>query len=262
MYLKQLEIEGYKNFRSPFIITFSSAMNVIVGENSSGKSAIIDAIRLLLLEDEFGRSPISDTDFNRPFDKPKEQVKSFRIRGIFDGLSQEQTVAFLPWTDHAQAFLTLLVDNKQNHYGRYKRALWGGTSRSSMFERELFETINCIYLPPLRDAESKLQEGKGSRLARLLQNLNSKTLSEAKKKGELHSLEQKVKDFNEDLAKDPGESIDKANELIRGGLIEALGAVFGQDTNIRFSEARFNRIAENLRLLFFPKANASTLRED
>jgi len=262
MYLKQLEIEGYKNFRSPFIITFSSALNVIVGENGSGKSAIIDAIRLLLLEDEFGRSPISDTDFNRPFDKPREQAKSFRIRAKFDGLSQEQTVTFLPWIDQGQAFLTLLVDNKQNHYGRYKRTLWGGASRSSIFERELFETINCIYLPPLRDAESKLQEGKGSRLARLLRNLNIKALNEAKQKGELHPLEEKVKAFNEQLATDQSESIDKANKLIRRRLIEALGTVFGQDTNIMFSETKFNRIVENLRLLFFPQANTTVSRDD
>ena len=120
MYLKQLDIEGYKNFRSLFSITFSNALNVIVGENSSGKSAIIDALRLLLLEDEFGRSTVLDTDFNRPFDKPKEQTKSFRIHGIFDGMSQEQQVAFLPWTDiNGHAFLTLLVDNKQNRYGKY-----------------------------------------------------------------------------------------------------------------------------------------------
>lgn len=263
MFLKQLDIEGYKNFRSPFSIIFSNALNVIVGENSSGKSAIIDAIRLLLLEDEFGRSPVSDTDFNRPFDSPGAQAKSFRIHGKFDGMSQEQSVAFLPWTDlKGQASLTLLVDNKQNHYGRYKRALWGGVSRSSMFERELFDMINCIYLPPLRDAESKLQEGKGSRLARLLKNLNSKALNEAQKKDELHPLEEKVKAFNEQLAIDPKESIDKANKLIRGRLIEALGTVFGQDTNIRFSETKFNRIVENLRLLFFPKANTIVSRDD
>jgi predicted ATP-dependent endonuclease of OLD family len=130
-----------------------------------------------------------------------------------------------------------------------------------MFERELFETINCIYLPPLRDAESKLQEGKGSRLARLLKNLNGKALNEAKQKGELHPLEEKVKAFNEQLATDHSQSIDKANRLIRRRLTEALGTVFGQDTNIRFSETNFSRIVENLRLLFFPKANATILRD-
>jgi len=103
MYLQHLEIEGYKNFRSKFKVNFSPRLNVMVGENGSGKSAVIDAIRQLLLEDEYGRSPMSDTDFNRPFDKPKEQAVSFRIRGQFDGLSPEQTVMFLPWTENGQA---------------------------------------------------------------------------------------------------------------------------------------------------------------
>ncbi|MBW1967804.1 MAG: AAA family ATPase [Deltaproteobacteria bacterium] len=43
-------------------------LNVIVGENASGKTAIIDAIRLLLREDEFGHSPVTESDFHRPFD--------------------------------------------------------------------------------------------------------------------------------------------------------------------------------------------------
>lgn len=261
MYLKQLEIEGYKNFRNKFSVNISSALNVIVGENGSGKSAIIDAIRLLLLEDEFGRSPISEADFNRPFNEPNEQAKSFRVRGTFDGLSQEQSVAFISWHDQGHTVLTLLVDNKENRYGKLKRVLWGGVSRSSIFEKELFETINCIYLPPLRDAESKLQEGKGSRLARLLKNLNRKELNEAKQKGTVHPLEEKVKEFNEQLAIDQNQSIDKANKLIRSRLIEAIGAVFGQDTNIRFSEPSFNRIVENLRLLFFPRVNTTISRD-
>jgi putative ATP-dependent endonuclease of the OLD family len=255
MYLKQLDIQGYKNFHSPFSINFTNALNVIVGENGSGKSAIIDAIRQLLLEDEFGRSSVQDTDFNRPFSKPNENAKSFRIQGQFDGMSQEQKVAFLPWMNPSgQASLSLLANNKQDHYGRYKRTLWGGPSRSSMFERELFEAINCIYLPPLRDALSKLQEGRGSRLARLLRNLNKKKLDEAKQKNKPHDLEQKVMDFNEKLAK--SETINVANDLIRKRLQDALGSVFGQDTNIRFSEIRFNRIVENLKLLFFPRVNS------
>jgi predicted ATP-dependent endonuclease of OLD family len=35
-------------------------------------------------------------------------------------------------------------------------------------------------------------------------------------------------------------------------LCEASGPVFGQDTHIQFSEVNFNRIAESLRLMFFP----------
>ena len=62
----------------------------MVGENGTGKSAIIDSIRLLLLEDEFGRTPISDTDFHRPFLKEREPVNLIMISGIFSDLSKKE----------------------------------------------------------------------------------------------------------------------------------------------------------------------------
>ena len=251
MHLGSLSIEGYKLFRDPFEIKFSKGLNVLVGENGVGKSAIIDAIRLLLLEDEFGRNLVSETDFHAPFDKPQKPVEFFRVHGLFSRLSQEESVAFLPWTEeNQQATLTLQVENKLNPRGRFKWDHWGGASRSSMFEKELFDTIHCIYLPPLRDAEAKLREGKGSRLARLLRNLNKKALKKAQDDNKPHPLEKDVKNFNENLAQD--ESIRKANNLIQERLKEALGNIFGQNTRIQYSETNFNRIVENLRLLFYP----------
>lgn len=248
MHLASLSIEGYKNFRDRFEIKFSKDLNVLVGENGVGKSAIIDAIRLLLLEDEFGRNLVSDSDFHIPFAKPKDPVEFFQIRGIFNDLSREECVAYLPWLDESdQATLTLHVQNKPTPRGRFKWDLWGGVSRSSMFERELFDTIHCVYLPPLRDAEAKLHEGKGSRLSRLLRSLNKKS----KERGGDHPLEKTVKDFNKNLA-EQDQSINAANKLIQDRLKEALGDVFGQDTRIQYSETNFIRIVENLRLLFYP----------
>jgi len=262
MFLKELEIEGYKNFRNPFSISFRSGLNVLVGENGSGKSAVIDAVRLLLPEDEFGRNPILESDFYRPFGTREEETRSFQVKALFGGLSKIEKVAFLPWSDgEGHASLTLLVENQQNVRGRYKRSLWGGNSRSSIFESELLETINCVYLPALRDAEARLTEGRSSRLARLLKNLNRQLLKEAKKEGRQHPLVEKVRRFNEDMAGDEGGTISQANSLIRERLIEALGEVFGQETQIQFSEASFSRIAESLRLLFFPEAGTSVARE-
>jgi len=258
MYLEKIEIQGYKCFHDPFDISFSKGLNVIVGENAVGKSAVIDAIRLLMLEDEFGRSPVSDTDFHRPFTKPAEQSNAFKLSGCLDGLTPEEQVAFLPWTlPDGRASVTLLVDNKPNHLGRYKRVVWGGASRSSTFEWDLFDTINCVYLPPLRDAEAKLREGKSSRLARLLKNLNKKELKQARIANKPHPLEEQVGKFNAILAADKNKSIAKANILIRDRLIEALGTVFGQDTHIQFSATNFSRIVESLRLLFFPEAHTT-----
>ena len=259
MYLRELQIEGYKGFREPFSVSLQRGLNVIVGENASGKTAIIDAIRLLLREDEFGHTPVNESDFHRPFDRSLKSAQAFRLRAEFADLSEKEHVAFLPWSDvNGDASLTLLADNKQNHRGHYKRTLWGGVSQASMFEWELFDSINCVYLPPLRDAEARLSEGRSSRLARLLKNLQRQAIQEAKKKGELLPIEERVRDFNKDLSDDTDGVIAKANELIRARLLESFGPVFGQDTHIQFSEVNFNRIAESLRLLFFPDINVAS----
>jgi len=248
MFLKTLTIEGYKHFGKQFQVALAKGLNVLVGENGSGKSAIIDAIRLLLLEDEYGRGGITEADFHRPFSKDATRSSGIKVSALFGGLAKEEMVAFHPWVvGNEQATLNLEVENKETSRGWFKRTLWGGESRASMFERELFDRINCIYLPPMRDAEAKLQEGRGSRLARLLKNLNQKFVEAGKP-----PLVEEVRNFNEALAADKSKSIETANSFIRKALNDAIGKVFGQDTLIQFSETSFNRIVENLRLVFFP----------
>jgi len=260
MYLATLNITGYKNFKTQFQISFCKGLSVLVGENGVGKSAIVDAIRLLLVEDEFGRNLVSEAAFHAPFDDPHSAATSFELHAIFDALSQEETIIFLPWTDgEKKALLTFRADNKLNRRSRYTWASWGGASRASAFERELFDLIDCIYLPPLRDAESKLREGKGSRLSRLLQTLNAEDLKKAENSGEPHPLEATVSQFNKDLANN--DPIKKANDLIRDRLKNALGSVFGQNTLIQYSQTNFLRIVERLRLLFYPDLRAGTSAE-
>lgn len=256
MYLKSLSITGYKNFdANEFVINLNKGLSVFVGENGSGKSAIIDAIRHLLIEDEFVRTGISEKDFHKPFDASEKASDVIKLSANFGDLAKEEITAFLPWIEsNNEAKLTLQVENKMTAQGRYKRMVFGGVSKNSMFEWELLDTIHCVYLPPLRDAEAKLREGKGSRLARLLKNLNKYELQKAKDNNSLHPLEEKVSNFNKDLTRDV--TIFDTNERIRTSLKNAVGEVFSQDTIIQFSEMNFNNIVENLKLLFFPEPNA------
>lgn len=255
MHISELKIEGYRAFGTESVVKLNKGLTVLVGENGCGKSTVIDALRLLLLEDEYGRSGVSPSDFYRAIDKPASSKGADRIaiQCRFGELQTAESVAFLPWLDALepnQASLSLVIENKQNDRGKFKRTIWGGASSSAAFEWALMDAIDCIYLPALRDAEDKLGAYKGSRLARVLKNLRGD-----QKPGTLHPLEKKANDFNDQLLKE--EAIQKANDGIRKYLRQSLGAVLGQDALIQFSEVSFDRIVERLRLLFYPKVPAS-----
>lgn len=250
MYIQTVKIRGYRIFNEEFTIKLSKGLNVLVGENASGKSSVIDAIRLILLEDEYGRAGIETSDFHRPLTQPSKSKGSEKIaiRCEFAELTPDEQVAYLPWlslNDSSKAILNLAIENREDARGKFKRKIWGNESEIGLFEWELLNRINCIYLPPLRDAEEKLRAFKGSRLARLLKNLR-KSHSE-----DTHPLERKFAALNRDLLKD--DAIKEANAFIKNNIIKSVGTVFWQDASLQFSEVNFDRIVERIRLLFFPQ---------
>lgn len=257
MYLKEISIQGFRCFKDHFTARFSNGLNVIVGENGAGKTTIINSIRQLLQDSESGLYNITEDDFHREFAPEAQPSPYFSIVANFCDLEDEEKINFLPWTGGTDtALLNLYVENKESR-GRYKRIIWGGKSKSTQFENELIDSIHCIYLPPLRDAESKLSNGRQSRLSKLLRALNRKELRKCKKDNQPHPLESSVKEFNYQLAINDDFTIKKANELIKAQLKESIGSHFSQNTVIQFAENDFTKIVENLRLLFFPNLSTS-----
>lgn len=260
MYLSDVSIEGYKAFSSKTQIPISQGLCVILGENASGKSTIIDAIRLILQEDEFGLTGISDTDFHRGFKPGSTSASRISVNCTYSDLSKDEKIRYSTWlnsSDLSKAQLSIQIENKISQRGYYKKEIWGGDSLASAFERDLLDRISCVYLPPLRDAEHRLKAIRGSRLSRLFRSLQ---LDEVDKSSD-SDLIQRVRKLNTDLiTEDP--MITKVNDLIKDQLVKALGDTYGQTTSIQFTEVSFQRIVESLRLLYYPDIANGTKQID
>jgi len=241
-----LNISGYKNTKEKSIIKLNKGLNVLVGENGSGKTTIVNALRLILRENEFSYMNIDEDDFYISLDK-QYSAPDIRIDLTFESLSPDEQVTFLTWCDaDFKAQLHLEVNSNPNRKGYFKKEIWGGASKSSTFEEETFECIDCIYLPPLRDAEEKLVNGKRSRLAQLLK----------KQYGDNKDvLVQNVSKFNEQItsnAEKKYNEIEAAKLNINTKLEETLGQRLGQSINLQFAETTFNKIVESIKMVFFP----------
>ena len=98
MYLSKISIKDFRMFSDVVEVSFSKGLNLLVGENGSGKSSVVDAIRALLGENEFSRRGIIEEDFYSVFcESQKKSSESLFISGVFSNLTEAQKVEYLTW---------------------------------------------------------------------------------------------------------------------------------------------------------------------
>lgn len=244
MYISEIKIDGYKNCNIKSTISFNPRLNILVGENASGKTTIIDAIRMILRDSE--QKYVTEDDFYKSFDN-EEQRKNVLIDLKMGNLSPEERITFLSWCNaEFEAELHLEIEKEPNQKGYFKKSIWGGKSKSSAFEEETFDYIDTIYLPALRNAEEKLTNGKKSRLALLLKHQYK---DEVRKK----QLVDAFSEFNQSIIKNEDNKyseIEQAKKDINTAMKESMGTVFGQSVNLQFSESSFVSICKILKWYF------------
>lgn len=246
MYISELIINGYRNCGEKSRLAFNAGLNILVGENASGKSTIIDALRMILRDPE--QPYISEDDFYKSF-IGNVQKRNIQIDVTLRDLSQEEKVTFLSWCNaEFDAELHMEVESKPNPKGYFKKSIWGGKSKASAFEEDTFDFINVIYLPALRNAEEKLTNGRKSRLALLLKH-------QYKNEARQNELVTAFNDFNKSVIKNKDNKfneIAKARGDINTAMEKSMGNVFGQSVNLQFTENSFSSILQSIKMVFFP----------
>lgn len=183
MHLVALTAENFRLFGSEAAGThlrleIKRGLTVLVGENDAGKSAVIDALRLVLGAKGQDFLRVSDDDFHRKKGVPAD---SFRLHCRFEGLSDAERARFLEWLsleDKEPALeVTLLVfrAKRKNRSGVetfVADSSWrsGPKGAGRAIEGDLRSYLLSTYLKPLRDAEMEMAAGRGSRLSQLLLN--------------------------------------------------------------------------------------------
>lgn len=179
MFLEKVEYYDFRKYKSTegfagLTVKLNKGMNLIVGENDAGKTAIIDGIKLLLgtLSDEYDK--IIDTDFYT--ENGKEFSDSFKIIGYFTDLTDKEAAEFLEWISYSEEELPILkvtlevkkvINSNGNVY--FERKVYGGDNYSeTVIDTEKRQLLKAIYLKPLRDAQRELRPGPYSRISNIL----------------------------------------------------------------------------------------------
>ena len=177
MFLAELRIENFRMFgegEKALVIPLRPGLTALVGENDAGKSSIIDALRFALGTTDQDWFRLEETDFHQ-----SDTKKEISIQCRFERLDGPEKMAFIEYLNYENSeedkfFLYvnwIAVDTGAVLKGRPFRRIEvrsGKNGDGPQFAQEVREMLRATYLRPLRDAESELSAGRGSRLSQVL----------------------------------------------------------------------------------------------
>lgn len=198
MKLEKLKLKNFRKFNE-LEINFNAGLNVFVGENNAGKTAIIDAIKLILDTNSAEYNNIDIDDFYVGENELKISL-IFKIENDNDG---GIFLEYLTYEEdgNSKLYLTLTANKDiSTRQGFIRKVVKTGKDNNGKeLEYELKELLNITYLKPLRDAENELTSGRNSRLSKILQGYFNYDKNAFFKLPELQQFIEQIKNFNKNL---------------------------------------------------------------
>jgi len=246
MFLKKFNI---KNFRciADISLGFNNGVNILIGENNSGKTAVIDALRICLsYGKQWRESYVSISDFRIDKGTPGDPLGDIEFHLYFEIEKPVETGIF-------HDFLCVVGEDKQElqlHFKYYidekkgvqkvKYKVWGGENEGQVITPEVLDLFYFVHLDALRDAVQFLRPIKGNRLGELY----SKLVTDNDKKKAMAGKVRKILDDDKDWSGLILSGREKVNQHLKETSID------GKEQNviIDFLPFEFRKIVDTLRV--------------
>jgi len=258
MYLSTLRLWNFRKYcegpngEPGLMVNFHEGVNVLIGENDSGKTAIVDAIRYALKTQSGEYIQFDDKDFYQDINGNRKE--EFKIECVFDGLNEQDSGLFwewLSWSEDKTRYLLkvwLFAKRKDNVImPAFSAGIEGQADRMDSEARDL---LKVVYFKPLRDALTDMTHGYKSRLAQILgAHELFKTQKDNRGNSTKHKLEtdyENLKNTIEDYFKVGGNG-----EIITGEINKFLREHFLLTGDLRNAQIKLTggELTEILRLL-------------
>ena len=179
MIISELRVYNFRQLKSEdgapgLKITFHRGLNALIGENDSGKTAVIDALKLVLLTQSNEYVRPSDEDFYKPVDG--EACSEFKIDCTITEFTENEAKNFIEYLSftktEAKIEYTLELHYRAWKDGHkiYQELRVGDVDDGISIDGKARELLKAVYLKPLRDAEREMSSGRGSRISQILLN--------------------------------------------------------------------------------------------
>ena len=249
MYIEKFIIKNFRGIKD-ITLTFNKGLNVLIGENNAGKTAIIDALRVCLSYGNQRREIyISQSDFHIDKNTISDEKSDIEFHLHFHIDIPEETGWFndlLSVGEEGLQDLQLHFRYSLDENDRVKYKVWGGTNEGQAIAPEVLFLIYHVHLDALRDSEQYLKPIRGNRLGQLYANIqiDPDPETDQEKKRELAKKVREAVDNDADWVTHVAKGKEKINEHLK----ETSFTSKQQQVDISFLPFDFNKLVNNLKI--------------
>lgn len=238
MYIQQLVIRNFRVFGNDGVMfLFDKGVNVVIGENNNGKSALIDAIRIAFSSALYKKDIyFSRSDFH--VDASGCKATTAQIDVYLGDVPKNLIEIWNPMkADCGEFHVAFSLEKTPSGYEKIKCKTWGGQCEGNPLSQDTLEAINLAYLGALRDAENEMKPARNSKLASLLETI-------ATDPEEKDKLVDKLRKANQEILQT--ESLGKTKQIVNENLLHIEQGLLHQQIDLGLVEPKFESIMSSL----------------